>query len=385
MDNHQNVATNAIGFCLLPSELIQNILLHLALPEIIAMKVVNKSIASVFSDQHFVRQCNFRSKSATWLFLYKKRWNCDAMLEGFSDQSTRWFKISIAELLKPLVSPRQNLYFLTANGNIFLFICNTYQQVVAVNLVKRTVRRIPDSPLGPRGTSSWRRSGMKLVTRFASDQFRFLFADLVDNRPVLFEYSSETDTWKSSEAKEILDNLQIPHVDKREDDYIFVNATNEPNESVVVAVESENSTAPVIVRPRFNGGGSSMERLHVYGDGHMMIVRSKGVENGRELKGIELWGLNLRENGKDWEYISTVPSEIIRKINKPYGFLIGCLEKADGVIQMVLLFSYECLRRLIWLSYDVNKKKWSWCPVPDCKMKGFNMAGIGLAHGLTLS
>ncbi|KAJ0030312.1 hypothetical protein Pint_13088 [Pistacia integerrima] len=303
------------------------------------MKLVNKSIAYVISDQNFIRQCNLRSKSSTWLFLYKKRWNRHAILEGFSDQSTRWFKISIADLLKPVVSPGQNLYFLTASGNIFLFVCNTRQEVVAVNLVSKTVKRITDSPLGPRGTSSWRRSGMKLVAR--SDHFQFFFAELVDNRPVLFEYNSETNTWNSTEAKEIVDNSYMPRVDEREDGYIFLNAINGPNESVVVAIGSESRNAPLIARPRFNGGGSINERLHVYGDGHMMIIRSKGVENEdgtvRMLKGIEIWGLNLRKNSRAWEYISKVPSELIRKINKPYGVMMGCLEKEDGIIKMFLI------------------------------------------------
>ncbi|KAJ0089906.1 hypothetical protein Patl1_13159 [Pistacia atlantica] len=137
---------------------------------------------------------------------------------------------------------------------------------------------------------------------------------------------------------EIVDNSYMPRVDEREDGYIFLNAINGPNESVVVAIGSESRNAPLIARPRFNGGGSINERLHVYGDGHMMIIRSKGVENEngtvRMLKGIEIWGLNLRKNSRAWEYISKVPSELIRKINKPYGVMMGCLEKGDGIIKM---------------------------------------------------
>ncbi|KAI9190890.1 hypothetical protein LWI28_000278 [Acer negundo] len=331
MDNHSNSTTNAVSFCLLPSDLIHNILLYLALPEIMGMKLVNKSISYLISDQNFVREINSRSKSASWLFVYKKRWCRNAVLEGFSDQSTRWFKIAIGDLLKPVISPAEDF---------------------------KTVKEIPASPLGPRGTSSWRRSGMKLVAE--RDRFRFLFAELVDDRPVLFEYKSETETWLSMEAKENTGNL--PRGDEREGDCIFLNVTNRPNGSVVVAVRSQSNNAPpVIIRPRIDVGGNNnndrqqvdvgfcnwgsaaTDRLHVYGDGHMVIIRSSGVDDEsssearsvRKLRSIEVWGLS--RNGENWEYKSRVPSDLMKKISKDYGVMIGCLEKADWVIKIVLM------------------------------------------------
>ncbi|TXG61329.1 hypothetical protein EZV62_012692 [Acer yangbiense] len=407
MDNHSNSTTNAISFCLLPSDLIHNILLYLALPEIMGMKLVNKSISYLISDQNFVREINSRSKSASWLFVYKKRWCRNAVLEGFSDQSTRWFKIAIADLLKPVISPFEDLYFMTASANIFLFVSNSKRQVFAVNLVSKTVKEIPASPLGPRGTSSWRRSGMKLVAE--RDRFRFLFAELVDDRPVLFEYSSETDTWRSMETKENTGNL--PRGDEREGDCIFLNVTNRPNGSVVVAVGSQSNNAPpVIIRPRidvggnnnnnndrqqvavgFSNWGNATDRLHVYGDGHMVIIRSSGVDESsssearsvRKLRSIEVWGLS--RNGENWEYISRVPSDLMKKISKDYGVMIGCLEKADWVIKIVLMSNHECLWQIFWLSYDMETNSWTWIPLPDCNMKGLNMAGIAFSRGLTLS
>lgn len=392
MEDYKNLTSNAIGFCLLPSELIQNILLHLTLPEIMAMKLVNRSMACVISDQSFVRECNLRSKSTTWLFVYKKRWLRDAILQGFSDQSTSWFKIAIADLLKSLISPGEDFFFLTASGNIFLFVCNTRQDVIAVNLVSKTVKRIPASPLGPRGTSSWRRSGMKLLAT-GSDHFRFLFAELVDNRPVLYEYSSEIDTWTSTEARENVGIMPRASCD-REVDYIYLNVRNGPHESIVMAVESQSDDVPVILRLRFNGGEHGTrqqtvmaDRLHVYGDGHMVIVRSNSVGNVkarvRMVNGIEIWGLG--PNASHWEYISKLPSDILKKISKPYGVMMGCLEKSGGIIKIVLVSNYGGLWEIIWLSYDIGRDYWTWFPLPDCKMEGLNMAGIGFSRGLTLS
>lgn len=346
------------------------------------MKSVNKSIFHVISDQSFIRECNSKSKSATWLFLYKKRWCRDAVLQGFSDQSTRWFKIAVDHLLKQIIFPGEDLYFLTASGNVFLFVSNTLQQITAVNLVSNTVKRIPQSPLGRRGTSSWRRSGMKLVAN--SDHFRFLFSELVDDRPVLFEYNSKSDRWRSIEPRENDGNLS--GVGQNESDNVFLNAINTANGSVIVAVESEGNT-PVILRPRFNGVN---EELHVYGDGQMVTVRSNSADNSngrvRTLCGIELRGLGLSPNGIQWKYMSEVPRELMQKISKkPYGVMMGGLEKSKGLVNVVLVSNFEGSWEIIWLSYDLRRKIWSWLPLPDCKMKGLNMAGIAFCGGLTLS
>jgi hypothetical protein len=395
MDNHRNSTTSAIGFCLLPSELIQNILLYLVLPEIIQLKLVSKSIAHLISDQDFIREYNTRSRSTTWLFVYKKRWPRDLMLHGFTDQSDRWFQIPIAKSLRPIISPGEDLYFLTASGNFFLFVSNTMKVVISVNLVTKTVKKIPPSPLGPRGTSSWRRSGMKLVAGPpGSDHFRFLFVELVENRPILFVYDSQSEKWESMEVKENVANL--PCLSERESHYIYLSVINGRSESVLIVVNSHGTTSkPLILRPRFGSGGvddgqltvrfswgNVIDRLHVYGDGHMIIMMSDGIDK-MMLTGIELWGLSL--DGRYWQYISKVPSKLMEQIKKPYGVMVGCLEERDGIVRAALMSNFEGLWHIIWLTYDIKTRHWIRVIVPDCKMKGSNMAGIAFSSGITLS
>jgi hypothetical protein len=392
--NHDSSSTNTIGFCLLPSEIIQNILLHLALPEIICLKSLNRFVADVISDKYFVRAYNSQARSTAWLFVYKKRWNRDALLHGFNDQSNRWFSFQIDSLLNPIIRPGDDIYFLTASCNVFLFVSNTRGEVIALNLVTKAVKTIPPSPLGPRGTSSWRRSGMKLVIT-GSDQFQFLFVDLVRNSPVLFVYSSQTDTWQSTEAREGLAGM--PRVCPKEDDHVFLNVIDGPYESMVTAVglerDAHNNYAPIVLRPRFNRRPSDgLNLLQVYGDGSMLVIKSSGGgdDDGntgvRMLNDIELWG-GWRLNGSwhNWEYISKVPCKIKEQIRKPYRAMRGCLERRDGIIRAVLLSNYDGLWDIIWLSYDMGRSLWAWLPLPDCKMKGLNMAGIAFSSGLTLS
>ncbi|GAU21279.1 hypothetical protein TSUD_286890 [Trifolium subterraneum] len=337
MGDHRNTASNAIGLCLLPQELIQNIFLSLVLPEIVRLKILNKSFSTLISDHSFIRQCNSLSNSTTWLFVYKKRWLRDAVLHAFTNRSSdRWFKIPIADLLKPVDFHGEDLYFLAASANVFLFASNNVREVVAVNLVSVTVKKIPPSPLGPRGTSSWRRSGMKLVTETddnsssGSGHFRFMFAEFVGNRPVLFVYDSVTDTWKSREAQESV----LP----RGGLHVFLSVVHGPRESVLVAVSTPDcdTNTPIVLRPRFDSvegvnltvgfnWGNLIDRLHVYGDGYMMIVKSKG-NNGRSvrvLKGVELWGLSL--DGRKWEFVSSVPNEVMSVIEKPYGLELDAI------------------------------------------------------------
>ncbi|XVE70386.1 hypothetical protein DITRI_Ditri10aG0068400 [Diplodiscus trichospermus] len=393
MDECQISDTNSIGFCLLPSELIKNILFSLALPEIIHMKLVNKFLAYVISDKNFIRECNLRSRLATWLFVYKKRWRHDTTIHGFSDQSNRWFKISIDDLMrKVMFYPGEDIYLLSASGNIFLFASNTQKAVFAVNLVSKAVKKIPPCPLGPRGTSSWRRSGMKLVSGSSgSGLFRFLFVELVESRPFLFEYNSETDKWESREAAEIYGNYITAGKD-----CMFLNAVNGPYENLVVAVETEYKS-PVILRPRLgsNGGQQSScrswvninDRRQVYGDGHMMMMRWQGAEKMdrrvKILSSIEIWGISLKSG--NWEYVTNVPSEIMKQIGKPYGVMIGCLEARDGIIRAVLMSNFEGLWEIIWLTYDKVRSVWGWVALPDCKMKGSNLAGITFSSGLSLT
>ncbi|KAL2551248.1 hypothetical protein Fot_04867 [Forsythia ovata] len=394
MESHQNLATNEVGFCLLPSELIQHIFLHLALPDIIRIKSVNKSILSIISDQEFVRNYNLESASAfaTWLFIYKKRWHRDAILHGFADCSNRWFKIMIGELLKKVVPPGEDVYFLAASGNFFLFALNNSQQLVSINHVTRAVKKIPPSPLGPRGTSSWRRSGMKLLSYPpGADDFRFLFAELNENRPILYEYDSQTNNWVFKEAKE--NDFETP------DGCTFLSACNARSGSVVIATGGPYET-PIVLRPRLAGAlneegrlaiGFSREnyidQLHIYGDGNMMIVRSNHVYDAnvkvRVLTGVELWGMST--NGRHWDLITRVPNELIEQIKKPYGAIMGCLEQRDGIIRAILMSNLEGIWDIIWLCYDILKKDWNRIEVPECKMKGSIMAGISLSSALTLS
>ncbi|KAG5020041.1 hypothetical protein AAZX31_06G201800 [Glycine max] len=396
MDDHRNSTTkNAIGLCLLPQELIQNIFLSLVLPEIIRLKLLNKSFSRIISDNTFVRQYNSLSTSTTWLFVYKKRWLRDAALHSFTDRSSdRWFRIPISELLKPIQFHGEDLYFLAASNNVFLFASNTVREVVAVNLISVTVKKIPPSPLGPRGTSSWRRSGMKLVTDpTGSGHFRFMFAEFVDNRPVLFVYESRTDTWRSTEAEENTNTNEFSFsFSPRGAGHVFLNVVHGPMESVLVATMPDECDKSVVLRPRFNVAGANddltvgfswgnvMDMLHVYGDGYMMVVKSEGgnTRNVRVLKRVELWGLSL--DGRKWEFVSAVPGVI----EKPYAAMMGCLEEKNGVVRAALVSNCEGVWDMTWLSFDTKWNRWTWMPLPDCKMKGWNMAGISFSSGLTL-
>lgn len=395
METRRNITTNTVGFCLLPSELIQYIIVNLVLPDIFILRSVNKFITSVISDQDFVRNYNIRASSATWLFIYKKRWHRDAMLHGFTDCSNRWFRILIADVLRSVVPPGEDLYFLIASGNYFLFALNTSQQVISVNPMTKTVIKIPPSPLGRRGTSSWRRSGIKLLS--GSDGFRFLFAELYENYPTLFVYSSDTNKWQSIKARDSVDDIPRGRV-RNESDCIYLSVVNGQSESILIAVGAENCDTPVVVRPRFDGGGMerfavgflsghTSDRFHVYGDGKMMIVRSD-CSNGetdrrvRMLKGVELWGMS--QSGREWELVSRVPNGLIDDIKKPYGVMMGCVMLKNGTFRAVLMSNFEGVWDIIWLCYDMVEKIWSWVPLPDCKMKNSNMAGITFSSGLTL-
>ncbi|KAF8400715.1 hypothetical protein HHK36_014015 [Tetracentron sinense] len=381
MDGCRHLTSNAVGFCLLPSELIQEILLRLALPEILRLKSVCKTLASIISGDYFRREYNTRSSSENWLFLFKKRSLRDSEIHGFTDSSDRWFKIPVTEFLFPVVPPGEDLYFLTASGDIFLFALNKLREVIAVNVKTKTVKKIPPSPLGPRDTSSWRRSGLKLIAGpSSSDHFRFLFTELHENQPVLLEYISETDRWQYSEAREI--NESEARVGESES--VFLSVINRRSESVVIAVQSE-STIPVVLRPRLTETRDGGDLLHVYGDGKMVIVRSEGVEgNGRVRVITRIEVLGLSSDGRGWEFLSWVPPELVDKFKKPYGVMKGCLEDRDGIIRVVLVSNHEGYWDFIWLSYELGSRVWKWVPLPDCRMKGSNMAGISLSSGPTL-
>ncbi|CAN0900304.1 hypothetical protein LINGRAHAP2_LOCUS20765 [Linum grandiflorum] len=400
--------SSAVGFALLPSELIETILLSLVLPELFRLKSLNKSVSRIISDRNFVRQFNSRSTSATWLFLYKKRWHKDAILQGFTRRSDRvWFKIEIGDLLRLVICPGESLYFLTASGNVFLFASNTRKEVIAVNLVAKTATKLPPSPLGPRGTSSWRRSGMKLVSSGSDAHFRFMFGELVDSRPFLFIYSSDSDTWQSLEALDGGDyDYDYDHPVNDDDRHVFLNISNGPEENMLIAVRLGRWwDQPVVLRPRyesnnrnglvghqavgFSWGNMATDQVHVYGDGYTMVIRSKGGEGAgiRVLESMELWEL---DGGRKWRYTSGAPMMIMEEIKKkPYRAMMGCLalegSREGGKINGVLLCNFEGIWDVVWVCFDLGKREWRLVQVADCKMKGLNLAGIAFSSGLTLS
>ncbi|KAF6148975.1 hypothetical protein GIB67_043286 [Kingdonia uniflora] len=93
-------------------------------------------------------------------------------------------------------------------------------------------------------------------------------------------------------------------------------------------------------------------------------------------------GLSL--TGRNWEMISKVSNDLVERLKKPYGVMMGVLEERDGVIRVILVSNYKGLWDFIWLSYDMGKREWSWVPLPEFRTKGLNMAGIALSSGLTL-
>ncbi|XP_023636711.1 uncharacterized protein LOC17882329 [Capsella rubella] len=357
----------SIGFCLLPSELIQNILFHLCIPEIIRMKLLNKYVLTTISDRSFIRQLNDGSQRDTWIFVYTRRWRRDnGVLHGFSDRSVRWFKIPVAEILAGEIRPGEDLYLLTASG--------------------------------PRGTSSWRRSGMKLVPDPSSpSHFRFMFAEMVNNRPVLFTYHSYTATWYTKEAEDT-NNWAY----EKNSNVLFLSLSNRPHESTVMSVVDGGSMTnqfPTILRPSMNQGAigqcpSSVgfsrndlesQLLHIHGDEYKVVIRLDRVHNSKMnkiMKSLEVW--EISSNGEKWELVSRAPSEVISK--KPCGVMMGCLERRLGVIRVALMTNHEGLWNIIWLDYDKHKDKWELVPLPDCRfLQGSNMAGISFSSGLTFS
>ncbi|MCL7028296.1 hypothetical protein MKW94_018583 [Papaver nudicaule] len=392
MESCRNLTTNnAVGLCLLPSELIQDILFRLALPEIIRMKTVSKTLASVITSTDFRRDYNIQSETDTWVFVYTKRSLRDSILHGFTDRSDSWFKIRVSELLSPVVPPGEDLSFLTASGDFFLFSSNNCRQLIAVNLKLKTVKKIPPSPLGPRGISSWRRSGLKLIAGpHGTDRFRFLFADLYENRPVLFEYVSESDTWRSIEAVE--NELNQPGRE-RDQKKVYLSVIHRRSESVVLAVgQGVNDHPPVILRPRFDGRGveerlavgfstSDTNTLNIFGDDYMAIVRSANVDGQVKVFGcIEVWRLS----GGVWELVSKVPQDLVNKVRKPYSVIMGCLEARDGIVRVILVSNFKGMWDTIWFSFDLVKGEWKWVPIPETRMEGLNIAGITLSTGLKL-
>lgn len=356
------------------------------------MKLINKYVLTTISDRSFIRQLNDGSQRDTWIFVYTRRWRRDnGVLHGFSDRSVRWFKIPVAEILTGEIFPGEELYLLTASGNFLLFASNTHSGIIAVDLVGRSVRRISSCPLGPRGTSSWRRSGMKLVPDPSNPgHFRFMFAELVNNRPVLFTYHSNTTTWHTQEADD------TSNWDFKKNSNVFLSLYNRPHESLVMSVD--DGLFPAILRPRithdairecpssvgFSRNDLESQLLHIHGDEYKVVIRldTTEISKMKKMKSLEVW--EISSNGENWELVSRAPSHVIS--NKPCGVMMGCLERRLGVIRVALMTNHEGLWNIIWLDYDKERDKWEWVPMPHCRfLQGSNMAGISFSSGLTIS
>ncbi|THU59110.1 hypothetical protein C4D60_Mb03t21540 [Musa balbisiana] len=405
-DRGPGMTTTAVGLCLLPAELVQEIFFRLALPDLFRLRSVSRDLGSLVSGGDFRRLYNLRSgRGGGWLFVYKKRPPRDSVLRGFNDRSGRWFHIPVAGILAPAVPPGEDLYFLAASGGLFLFASNGRRELLVVNLATRAVRRIPPSPLGPRGTSSWRRAGLKLVADpYGADRFRFLFAEMVGNRPVLFEYSSDVDAWRAIQASE--GATGGGSVGGRD---VCLNLVHIGGESVVLSCAGEgggrDERPPAVAhRPRFpegfQGGPpvgmTTSDRFHVYGDGNVAVVRSAAADvagsggssattRARVVTSVQLLGLS--EIGSEWELTSTAPAAVVEEAlrRRPYGVMMGCVVEREGVVGIVLMSNCRGSWGLAWLSYHRAQRKWACVPVPDCGTKGLNMAGIALSSTFSRS
>ncbi|KAM3331326.1 hypothetical protein ACQJBY_027377 [Aegilops geniculata] len=393
-DHHSSpasTAATALGtLLLLPSELLHEILIRLALPELLRVRSVARPLSHLISSPDFRRFYHLSSVSsgpapaAAWLLVFKKLPPRGAALRGFHGPSGRWFRIPVSDIISPAVPPGEDLYFLAASGSSFLFAANGRRELVVVDLSAQSARRLPPSPLGPRGTSSWRRFGLKLVADPpGSSQFRFLFAEMVNNTPVLFEYQSDTDAWQSSEA--VLANGPAAPAGPDGDGTYLCAAHAGPD--CLMVYSGPGVDRPVFFRPRFphnpNAGGHG-DRLHVYGDGSAVVVRSTVVDEPSRTRvkmvaGVDLYGLGS-EVGGDWQLVSTVPGELIEGFRKLYAVMTGLLAEREGVMRLVLISNCRGAWDLVWLSYDRARGEWRWVPVPDWGgAKGLNMAGIAVS------
>ncbi|KAK1265172.1 hypothetical protein QJS04_geneDACA021364 [Acorus gramineus] len=357
----------AVGLHLLPTELLHDILSRLPPSDLLLLlRSVSLSVFSPFAaSPDFLRLHDSLHSSSAWLFLLHKHWPSHFSLRAVSDRSTHWLRLP----LPPLDDP----YLLAASGDDFLFSSNSHRELIAYNSSSRAYRRIPISPLGRRGTDSWRRSGLKLVPGPAgSGGFRFIFAELHQNKPTQFEYCSDTDAWRSLEAEEAAEARPI--------DGLLLNIVNFEHESVLMRV----SERPTVLRPRFNNGSVGSDGLHVYGDGWVAVVRSAEVagEGGRVLKGVDLYGLG--SDYREWEMVSSVPKAALLKVGRAFSVMRGCLEEKGGVVRVVLLSDFRGSRDLIWLCYERSRCEWTWIPVPETGQRGSNMAGMSLSSGLGL-
>ena len=103
-------AATALGpLLLLPSELLHEILLRLAVPELLRVRSVARPLSSLISSPDFRRLYHLSSASsgpgpaAGWLLLFKKLPPRDAAIRGFHGPSGRWFRIPVSAILAPAV------------------------------------------------------------------------------------------------------------------------------------------------------------------------------------------------------------------------------------------------------------------------------------------
>jgi hypothetical protein len=174
-----------------------------------------------------------------------------------------------------------------------------------------------------------------------------MFAELVNNTPFLFEYQSDTDTWQSSEAA-----LAAGPSAPGGPDGTYLCAAHAGPDCVMV-YSGPGADRPVFFRPRFphNLGGHG-DRLHVYGDGSAVVVRSTAVEaRTKVVAGVELYGFGP-EVGGDWQLVSTVPAELVEGFRKPYAVMTGLLAEREGVIRLILISNCRGAWDLVWLSYE---------------------------------
>ncbi|KAJ3695345.1 hypothetical protein LUZ60_000722 [Juncus effusus] len=370
--------STALGLPLLPCELLHEILFRLPLPDLHRLRSVSHHLSALVSSPDFRRLYHLNSSlsSSSWLFILSKRPPRESILRGFHSSSSLWcFRFPLLSL-----QPFDDPYFLAASGPFFLFASNSRRDLVSIHLPSGSIHRVPPSPLGPCGTSSWRRSALKLTADPNSHRFRFLFAEMYNSLPYLFEYRSDTATWHASEAV-------FASSGRRYDSdplNVYLHLAHTGTESLVLCT-GPRTNGPLLLRPRFTENPLGPDRLHVYGDGNMAIIKSVPMEEGssrvrvrtRVLTGIELWGIS--SDGTEWVLKSRVCREMIEGIKKPYGVMMGCMAEREGVVRLVLMSNCRGAWDLVWLSYNRAQTQWRWIPVPDCGTKGLNMAGIALS------
>ncbi|KAF3791875.1 hypothetical protein EJ110_NYTH11848 [Nymphaea thermarum] len=361
------------GFSVLPSELIENIILRLPLPEIICLSSACKGLNSMISSVEFQRKYN-KLSSDNWIFVFKKQPFKKSTIFGFSSACNRWFRFPIAQLLEPVVSPGEDIYLLAASAGFFLFSLNNCQELVVTNPVSKSTQKIPTNPLGRRGTSSWRRPSMKLIGNRTSGSFKFMFIEDLGQGPVLYLYRSATNMWSITEAQEMTRQVK--------ENMVFLTAAH------IVGVSLETNVAACIYRPSSEEGSQGLSigllgaymtgPLHIYGDGRLVVVRSESIDGrSRAIKEIEIWGLNL--DGRKWKLFGRTPHSLLESVRKPFEVLTGRLEDREGVVRVILVSYFEGRWNMLWISYDSLKMDWHMAELPEFGMKGINIAGVAIS------